>query len=850
MPRVEVCWRARAAARTASERIGVHLRPRRWNREDLEELLAEDAVDHALRSAIAARQWDVVHDGLAERIRARTSRFALDPASAVDLRDSVLSRWPAADAHAADHADTILAGRYDLLGYPALICASPGGEVDWHHDPVHNRRAPRRFWADVPYLDPAIGDHKIIWELNRHQHWLRLGRALWLTGDLRYARRIIDELDGWLATNPPLVGINWASMLELGLRAISWTWGLHFLLGTADPRPPHAERSRWLVDMLVALDQQLTHVERHLSVYFSPNTHLTGEALALYVVGVALPELAASRRWVETGRRVLLEQLDRQVRADGGHVERSTHYQRYTLDFSLMALVTAQQVGDADAVRRFGRAVGLLADFTRTMADDTGRLPLIGDDDGGMLWPIAGRACVDVRDSLALAGVLLGRPDLAPWGVQEEVFWMAGPTAVNRTRQGAVPDAVSPSLMSRALPESGYVVARDAAGAHAVFSVGQQASLNGGHAHADALAITLVLAGRPLLVDPGTSTYTMDRRLRNQLRSSVCHNTITLDGRSQSLPGGPFGWQSRAEATLDDWVHSPDFDCAEGSHDGYAPVRHRRTVLRTAESGWLVVDDVLGEGRHDASAHWHFHPDWSLRRDSPGRLHARHVQGDQAWLLHDAGEASLMRGDDASGLGWYAPAYGTLVPTWSARVMHQGTAPFTMVTWIGGPTVPAQACPTLERVVPRGDVIGVRVVAGPRSSVFLLQRGEPRPHAAHTCGALDYQTDARTLHYLEIGGRLERLDLVDASHARARRDGWLSVEASDTMPSLHVTVKDGVLDVQTPQPPARLRVQGRAMRGARSVRLNHRDYPAPGADAMVVVGADWAEPEPSPSSAR
>ena len=42
-------------------------------------------------------------------------------------------------------------------------------------DPVHARRVPRQFWSTVPYLDPECGDHKIIWELNRHQHWLVLG---------------------------------------------------------------------------------------------------------------------------------------------------------------------------------------------------------------------------------------------------------------------------------------------------------------------------------------------------------------------------------------------------------------------------------------------------------------------------------------------------------------------------------------------------------------------------------------------------------------------------------------------------------------------------------------------------
>ncbi len=522
-----------------------------------------------------------------------------------------------------------------------------------------------------------------------------MGRALWLTRDARYSRRIVAELDGWLAANPPLVGINWASMLEIGLRAISWTWGLHFLLGIGDrgsgigefaapdSRSPIPDpRSPWLVDMLVALDRQLTHVEQNLSVYFSPNTHLTGEALALYVVGLALPELAASRRWAATGRRILLEEIDRQIHADGGHAERSTHYHRYTLDFYLMALLTAQRGRDADAVSRFTDAVTRLAAFARTMADDAGRLPLIGDDDGGMLWPFAGRECQDVRDSLALAAVLLDRPDLAPWGVPEEVFWVAGRTAIERAPRGETPHAGS--FSSRLLNDTGYVVARDSAGSHAVFDAGRHGYLNGGHAHADALAMTLTLAGRSLLIDPGTSTYTMDPRLRDRLRSSMSHNTVTIDGRSQAIPRGPFHWRTRADANLHaSHLHS-GFDWVEASHDGYAPVRHRRTLLRATDSGWLMVDEILGEGDHDASAHWHFDPGWMVRADAPGRLRATHIEGDEAWLLHDTGDAWLVHGDEESGLGWYAPAYGTLIPTWTARITRQAAAPFAMVTWIGG----------------------------------------------------------------------------------------------------------------------------------------------------------------------
>ena len=54
-------------------------------------------------------------------------------------------------------------------------------------------------------------------------------------------------------------------------------------------------RSRGSSICSLALDRQLTHIEQNLSHYFSPNTHLSGEALALYVAGCALPELDGQR---------------------------------------------------------------------------------------------------------------------------------------------------------------------------------------------------------------------------------------------------------------------------------------------------------------------------------------------------------------------------------------------------------------------------------------------------------------------------------------------------------------------------------------------------------------------------
>ncbi len=842
----EIAWRTRERVRIGRDRLAARMTPPRWDRAALGRVLAPDALDAPLRKALAGKDWRAAHRALAARLRARPSRFPLDPAAAVELRNEILTRWPHAAAAASRRADAIMGGHYDLLGYQDLSYAGPDGRVDWHLDPVHRRRAPRVFWADVDFLDPSIGDHKVIWEINRHQHWLALGRALWLTRDRRYGWAIVSQLEAWLDANPPLTGVNWASMLELGLRSLSWLWALHLLLADTDEGGAGPSQTPWLVDLLPALDRQLRHVEQNLSRYFSPNTHLTGEALALYTAGVALPELAASPRWIRTGRRYLLEEIDRQVCADGGHAERSMHYHRYTLDYYLLALLMAERDGDTEAVARFTDAVERLAVFARSLADDEGRLPLIGDDDGGMLWPITGRAPDDVRDSLALAAVVLGRPDLAPWGVPEEVFWIAGRTAIEQEpfvdtyRAGAAP------LPSRAFPETGYVVSRDGTGGHLVFDAGAHGYMNAGHAHADALSIALRIGGRSLLVDPGTGTYTMNDGLRDRMRAAASHNTLVLDGQPSSVPDGPFQWRRRGDARLTAVRHNPAFDWAEGSLEHAAGGRHRRTVFRSPAGGWLIVDEVLGGGRHAAALHWHFDPAWMVDAETPQRLRAEHFDGTRAWIVHDGAATRLYHGDEPAGLGWVAPVYGTLLPTWTAEVSREGIAPFSVATWIAATERP----PALTRIDAECDpggspAVAVRVVQQDLAWTTMLRTGEGAVRETRGCGVGSYQTNARMLHYGSRGGRVVSLAACDASHVLSLREGWLSVAADDPVQDIHVEVGGDRIEIQASRPTPRLRLQGHAVTAAAMIHLNGRELPRSArdrADSIVALPSHWGEP--------
>ncbi len=770
--RRELAWRAGAAVRIESDRLRLRFARSRWRRRRLAVALTDRAELAAARGALAGGRWEEAHNELSRYFANRRPRFVIDRRFEAFVVESIRDEWSGASTQAAALADRILRGEYDLLGYEALrfdAAAQPPahrGCPDWQYDPVHDRGAPRRFWSTIAYLDPGLGDHKIIWELNRHQHWLTLGRAYWLTENAAYRSRAIDELTSWMAANPPLVGINWASMLELALRSISWLWALHFFVS-----PDRRDRSPWLVDLLLGLDRQLAHIEHNLSYYFSPNTHLLGEALALYVAGRVVPEFRASARREALGRRILLDEIARQIVRDGGHCERSTHYHRYALDFYLLASVIARITADPVA-DRFDRAVVELGAAAKALADDAGRFPHFGDDDGGMLLPIARRSADDVRDSLAIAAALVDRPDFASGYRPEEAIWMlAHPVVRPHPSAKAAADRFGTDYIrpqSTALPETGYYISRTATGDHIVIDGGPHGAPPGGHAHADALSLTCSISGLPLLIDPGTGCYTVDASMRDRFRSTASHNTLELDGRGQSHPAGPFRWAHTAQTCVHRWRTTAGFDYFDGAHDGYRPVQHRRRVVSLHGELLLVADLVDGPGEYAASVHWHIDPRWTLAvRDRSAILS---TAADRIPLVTTHGTLELFVGDAASGLGWWSPVYGRIEPTATVRIARRAAAPFWIVSAFDfNPFDPVLATDLLPVWTEAGSMrhgTGVRLTRSESTDYVLF--AEPTVAGSRPLWRVaDFETDASMLLVRKSSaGRVTRLAMVDGSFVR------------------------------------------------------------------------------------
>src|SRR5215468_6115217 len=175
----------------------------------------------------AGRGHDFAQIPLSEVSSGQKGKFFFSATEAPAIAEFLKTRYPSVTANIVASAERTLQHRFDLLGYEGL---DYGGEIDWHLDAVHQKRGPNKPAFRIKYLDFAeVGDSKITWELNRHQHLVTLAKAYRLTGDSRFVREIVAQWTAWHAANPYPVGVNWASSLEVAFRSLSWIW-IYYLI--------------------------------------------------------------------------------------------------------------------------------------------------------------------------------------------------------------------------------------------------------------------------------------------------------------------------------------------------------------------------------------------------------------------------------------------------------------------------------------------------------------------------------------------------------------------------------------------------------------------------------------------
>jgi len=486
-------------------------------------------------------------------------------------------------------ARDIAAGRWKLLhGVDVEGLTEP----DWHHDYLANQSCDRRRAARRlnHRLLPNAMDPRIIWEVNRWQHLVRLAQAAWIEKSEHKANHVVHLLQGWQKSNPVGIGINWTSSLEVGLRLLNLVW-LDALIRKITPQSGQWESL--LRDLVVP---HVCWAWKLRSPGSSANNHLLGEIAGVLVAILRWPGLEEVSVDHETAISLLYSEMGKQFAEDGGNREQALHYHFFAWELCFHALNAIETAGGVIPTR-VRLCMQRAAHFW--MALEGGDEPWdYGDSDDAIVVPVAGvadpltnwRAYLDDRTS-----------EISAWVRQPN--WM-------RNFQTANQEDGETTAGWRLFQASGYAVIQNSR-FKARFDASPLGYLSGaGHGHLDALHLSIWHRGLAVVIDPGTGGYYANPAERAELTAGEHHNGPYSCEAQYPLRRGPFFWDNHHPAPLLEVLN-------DGGIQGRLNVGdfHFSRELRVEENDVIRITVCDSAEGHDAKAFqvkWILAPGWAI----------------------------------------------------------------------------------------------------------------------------------------------------------------------------------------------------------------------------------------------
>jgi uncharacterized heparinase superfamily protein len=501
--------------------------------------------------------------------------------------------------HFAKRKKPLLFARVEpTLATDEWIEAALGGDFSFvgetHHLP-----------ADVDWLDNPSDD--IEWHIALHKFYQApaFAEAWAKRRDARCRDACIAQIASWMEQVTP----GYIAADVTARRIQNWIYTLHLFGRVSDPLD-----GDFLLRMLESIETQVEWLRHHLH---SARNHRTLELYAVFLAGVALPELRLAAEWRETALAQLAENATSDFLPDGVHCELSSHYHCISLRNFVLVLKLAQMNG-IEVPRQMVERLRLARDFAYALTKPDGSIPAIGDADEGDY-----RSMLDESDRLLGA---ISKPDCA--------FFPHGGYYVQRGRQ-----------------QDGEC---EADRRYLIFDCGPIGA--GNHGHLDCLSIELAAYGRSLIVDPGRFSYNEAGAVnwRRRFRGTEGHSTVQVDAIDQTCyrkegarfricGPAPSAEMIRAEPTyFHGRARSAEY---EAVHDRHIWFLHDRY--------WVILDRLTAAEAHQYDLRFQLHAGAqgavSLVHDEQALVAAPHLQ--MAIRCGSPVEVSVDQ-------GWVAPTYG------------------------------------------------------------------------------------------------------------------------------------------------------------------------------------------------
>ncbi|HXQ72219.1 MAG TPA: alginate lyase family protein [Pyrinomonadaceae bacterium] len=456
--------------------------------------------------------------------------------------------------------------------FDSVFDSTPSGDtlsgIEWRRDPLSNYLWPLDYHRDLQLQRSDGSDVRVVWELNRLGHLLRI----------QDADEFLNQLRSWHDQNPYGRGPNWSCAMEVALRAINILAAFERFRKSPQLNPES------LIFLLTLLQLHGRFIGTNLEFsYIATSNHYLSDVTGLLWLEVMLPELEEAGDWHDLALPAMLREMDKQILADGADYESSTGYHRFVLELFLYSFMLCHERG-RQIDPKYRHKLHQMLEYVKAYIRPDGLAPLIGDTDGGQVLPFHEHSADDHAYLLDHGAEILNAPEFK-----------------------------FPQEKSKAFPDAGIYIMRSSDCYLCFNASGAGIHGRGSHGHNDALSIEVSAGGRAFIVDPGTYVYTGNLEMRHAFRSTAYHSTVKIDNEEQNTTdvNMPFVIGNEAQPRVLEWESYENYDKVVAEHYGYrrleSPVTHRRTVtFDKRECSWLIDDEFFGDGEHEFEMWLHF----------------------------------------------------------------------------------------------------------------------------------------------------------------------------------------------------------------------------------------------------
>ncbi|XFA99107.1 heparinase II/III family protein [Candidatus Izemoplasma sp. B36] len=473
-----------------------------------------------------------------------------------------------------DLADLALQGK--IKAFSSTII-DYGLNVQWNYNPLTNKYFNKNLkWFKIPDFDKEKGDIKVIWELSRFTHFFYFLRAYIITKNIKYFNGFINQVKSWVYLNRYSYGPNYKCGQEASLRM------MNLLLVFSGFKFYGLTTNELENNIKIIVEGSYRKI---LSNFFYSHKCIRNNHTFSEICGLILGSLLEKNtNRYNKALHLLNREIIYQFSCDGGYIQKSFNYQRFSLDIMcyIANITKGTSVFTDESISRIINSAKILYN----VQNKDGYVPNYGANDGSNIFPLALTDFRDFRPIVDSIYSIFKKENIYPKGLfSEKKYWFTECKSLKKTK----------------LEKSSFSF--DDAGLYGIRNNENFIMISNNKfltrpSHMDQNHIDVWVGKYNIFCDSGTYSYSS--KIGVGLLKNNAHNTISVLNKPQMSFKEPFliyDWTKK-----DIVIHSINsYDGAIISKNGYT---HRRLI--NLKKNIILIEDIIAVDNDDNNVYSYF----------------------------------------------------------------------------------------------------------------------------------------------------------------------------------------------------------------------------------------------------